>query len=156
MPGLTADTEVEAVDGPSTIEELMGRGIPVLTRLPSGARGFRILFKVEASASRTPVVTIALDNGHGVTVAQDQIVYKIGMEPVRAGDLAAGDMLEPAFHYPPGYRLRDAGPEADGEAGPPGHRVVQVDGAGEAVVYSGRVKETGCGFLTAGILCRLG
>ncbi len=155
MSGLAADVRVEAVEGPVPIADLAGKGMPVLTRLPSGARGFRIVSKISASAAAVPVVRVTIDNGHAVTLAREQRVYKLGLEPVAAGALKAGDLLEPSFHYPAGYRLRDEASDAAG-GGEPGLRVVAVEGAGEAVVYTGRVNETGCAFLTCGVLCQLG
>jgi hypothetical protein len=129
--------------------------MPVLTRLPSGARGFRIISKVSASAAPVPVVRITIDNNQAVTLARDQRVHSVGRGPVAAGALKPGDLLEPSFDYPAGYRLRDAASGGPG-GGEPGLRVVAVENAGEAVVYTGRVNETGLAFLTCGILCELG
>jgi hypothetical protein len=155
VSGLAADVRVEAVEGPVAIAELAGKGMPVLTRLASGARGFRILSKVGASAAPVAVVRLSIDNGHAVTLARDQRVHGVGRGPVAAGALEPGDLLEASFDYPAGYRLRDAVPGGPG-GGEPGLRVVAVENAGEALVYTGRVNETGCAFLTSGILCELG
>jgi len=153
--GLAQHTRVEAVDGPAAIRELVGKGMPVLTRLPSGGRGFRILSKLTPSPEPVPVVRIALDNGQEATVGADQVVYRTGFVAVRASELRPGDVLEASFHYPAGYRMRNAsGAEVDG----PEHvglRVIAAEPAGADVVYSGRVNETGCLFLTCGILCQL-
>lgn len=152
--GLSAETCVEAVDGPAAIAELAGKGVPILTRLPSGTLGFRILSKVTASAQPVPVVRIVLDNGHSAILAADQVIYTADQTAVRAADVKAADVLEASFHYPAGYRLRGADAESS-EGGVAGFRVVAVEPAGEGIVYTGRVNETGCLFLTAGILCRL-
>ena len=152
MVGLTPDTRVEAVDGPVAVCDLVGKGMPILTRLPSGARGFRIFFKVTPSADPVAVVRIVLDNGHETTLARQQVVYKVGHESAQAENLQAGDVLEASFYYPPGYRPQ--GPDLqDVRVTDSGFRVVAVEGAGNEIVYTGRVNETGCLFLTAGILC---
>ena len=120
VTGVVAGTLVEAVDGPAVIEELAGKGMPVLTRLADGGRGFRILSKIAASEERAPVVRLGLDNGRTVEVAAEQVVYAASGAPVRALDVRPGDRLLASFHYPPGYRMRDGGtPHAgqDGEAG---------------------------------------
>jgi hypothetical protein len=155
MTGIAQHTLVEAVDGPAAIHELVGKGMPVLTRLASGGRGFRILSKVTASPEPVAVVRITLDTGRTATIAAEQIVYRGGSIAVKASELRPGDVLEASFHYPPGYRLRDAaGAEVDG-AGHSGVLVTAIEPGGKDVVYTGRVNETGCLFLTCGILCRL-
>ena len=154
MSGIAAGECVEAVDGPVPVDGLAGKGMPVLTRLPSGSRGFRIISKVAASATPVPVVRIALDNGQAAILARAQGVFRIDLGVVLAAELAPGDVLEPSFHYPEGYRLRGAAAEEPG-GGKRGWRVVSVVSAGEATVYSGRVNQTGCAFLSCGILCRL-
>jgi hypothetical protein len=103
-------------------------------------------------------VRIRLENGHAVTVAARQVLYGIGLVPVRAGEVRRDTGLEPSFHYPAGYRLRGT-PAAVSPAGgavPGGEpciRVIAVEPAGKGVVYRGAVNETRCLFLTAGILC---
>ncbi len=154
MTGLAQHTLVEAVDGPAPIQDLIGKGMPVLTRLPSGGRGFRILSKVTASPGPVAVLRIVLDNGLGATLGADQIVFRSGPVAVKASEVRPGDMLEASFHYPPGYRLRDA-PAVAGAAEHAGLLVTAIEAAGEDVVYVGRVNETGCLFLTCGILCQL-
>jgi hypothetical protein len=156
MPGLAQQTLVEAVDGPAMIRDLVGKGMPVLTRLPSGARGFRILSKITPSPEPVPIQRLTLDNGRAAAVAMDQIVYRAGGVPVAARDVRPGDVLEASFHYPPGYRLRDAPPGSPAAASDrPGLVVAAAEAAGTDIVYSGRVNETGCLFLTCGILCRM-
>ncbi len=154
MTGLAPDVMVEAVDGPIAIAALVGKGMPVLTRLPSGTRGFRIISKVVTSEYPVPIVRVRLDNGRAVTLATGQIVYRCGLFQVAAGALEPGTILEASFHYPAGYRLGGAVPGNPGD-GEPGIRVLAVEPQGESLVYSGRVNETGCAFLTAGVLCAL-
>lgn len=155
MTGLAQHTLIEAVDGPAAIRDLVAKGMPVLTRLPSGARGFRILSKVTASAEPVTVFRIVLDNGQVATVGTDQIVYRSGLIAVRASEVRPGDLLEASFHYPSGYRVRDAAGLEVAASGHAGLLVVAAEVAGTDVVYAGRVNETGCLFLTSGILCQL-
>jgi hypothetical protein len=154
--GVVQGTLVEAVDGPAAIEALVGKGMPVLTRLASGARGFRILSRIEPTESPVAVMRLALDNGRTIELAAEQQVYTAAGGTVRVAHLHAGDRLLPSFHYPPGYRLSGEAGEAGAEQEEaPGLAVVSVAACGENVVYRGHVKETGCMFLNAGILCLL-
>lgn len=155
MTGLAQHTLVEAVDGPAAIQDLIAKGMPVLTRLASGGRGFRILSKVTASPEPVPVLRIVLENGRGATIGADQIVYRSGAVAVKASEVRPGDLLEASFHYPPGYRLSDAPASAGAPSEQAGLIVTAIEAAGSDVIYTGRVNETGCLFLTCGILCQL-
>jgi hypothetical protein len=148
--GLAGDTRVEAVDGPVAIRDLVGRFMPILTRLPSGARGFRILSKIQQSPAPVPLVRLRLEHGESIDLAEDQVIYRAGLATVVARDVRAGDLLEPHFHYPAGYRPRGTPAEVSAERG---FRVAAVEPAGEGVVFRGSVKETHCLFLSTGILC---
>lgn len=154
VTGVVAGTLVEAVDGPAAIEELVGKGMPVLTRLAAGGRGFRILSKITASEERVPVVRLGLDNGRTVEVAAEQLVYNAAGTPVRALDLRPGDRLLASFHYPPGYRIRDGGAPHAGDEGKAGIAVLSVEAGPQSFVYRGSVRDTGCMFLSTGILCK--
>ncbi len=148
LRGGVAGTLVEAVDGPTAIEDLAGKGMPVLTRLAAGGRGFRILSKIAASEDRAAVVRLGLDNGRTVEVAAEQVLYDAAGAPIRALDVRPGDRLLASFHYPPGYRIREGD---DGEAG---IAVLSVEAGPPGVVYRGSVRDTGCMFLSAGVLCK--
>ncbi len=124
------------------------KGFAVLTRLPSGALGFRQLIKV-VSRDGAPLVRIVLDSGHSVVAATGHPFFRRGMEAVAAADLRAGDALETAFHYPDGYA-----PPADAAAPHAwGISVRAVEPAGEGPVMTGTVRDTHALFLTAGVLC---
>src|SRR5881628_3556635 len=97
--GLAASCMVETAEGPVPIADTPGKGFPVLTRLPSGRLGFRQLLKVNA-AGPVSLVRVLLATGHAVLAARGQLFYRAGMQPVRAVELAPGDPLETAFHYP--------------------------------------------------------
>lgn len=141
---------VETAEGPVSMKETPNKGFAVLTRLPSGALGFRQLIKVVTSGP-VPLVRLVLDSGHAVVAARGHVFYREGMEPVPAAQLAPGDRLETAFHYPPGYVPPEGGPNA-----PFWDRAISVravEPAGEGEVYTGTVRDAHRLFLTAGILC---
>jgi len=146
--GLAAGCMVETAEGPVPIAETPGKGFPVLTRLPSGRLGFRQLIKVNA-AGPVPLVRVVLTTGHAVLAARGHPFYRAGMRPVPATELAPGDALETAAHYPAGYAPAGAGPEAAG----PWIAVRAVEPAGEGQVFTGTVHETHALFVTAGVLC---
>ncbi|HYR95438.1 MAG TPA: hypothetical protein VEM57_01830 [Candidatus Binatus sp.] len=145
--GFAADCMVETAEGPVAMSETPGKGFAVLTRLPSGHLGFRQLIKV-ADAGPVALVRVLLDSGHAAVTARGQIFYRLGMDPVPAERLAAGDRLETAFKYADGYVPPDAArPVA------PAIAVRAVEPAGEGQVWSGTVRDTHAFFLTAGVLC---
>ena len=146
--GLAASCMVETAEGPVPIAETPGKGFPVLTRLPSGRLGFRQLIKVN-TAGPVPLVRVVLSTGHAVLAARGHPFYRAGMRPVPAAELAPGDALETACHYPAGYAPAGAGPEAAG----PWIAVRVVEPAGEGPVFTGTVHETHALFVTAGVLC---
>jgi len=145
--GIAGVCMVETAEGPVPMADTPGKGFAVLTRLPSGQLGFRQLIKVVASGP-VPLVRIVLDSGHVALTAAGHVFYRQGMEPVPAARLAAGDLLETAFHYPPGYVPPDA-------AAPPNVAIAvrAVEPAGDGQVFTGTVRDTHTLFLTAGILC---
>ena len=146
--GIAATCHVETAAGPVAMAETPGRGFAVLTRLPSGALGFRQLIKV-VSVADAPLVRVTLDDGHVVLVASGHPFYRLGMEPVPAHRLAPGDLLETAFGYPDGYAPPDAARPCRGRA----TAVRAVEAAGTGTVLTGTVRETHALFLTAGVLC---
>jgi hypothetical protein len=124
-----------------------GKGFAVMTRLPSGRLGFRQLIKV-TSAEAVPLVRVVLDTGHAAVVAHRHLFYRVGMAPVPAEGLAAGDLLETAFHYRDGYAPAGAERPVVRAVG-----VRAVEPAGEGPVMTGTVRDTHNLFLTAGVLC---
>jgi hypothetical protein len=150
---LAADTKVETPEGPMTVKGVAGKPISVFTREPSGRVRFRRLLDVHQTAEQQPVLKIALENGHSFRVGPSQVLYKKGMVECRADALVVGDELQSAFHYPEGYRYRDD--VANGEpTSNAAWRVASVGPAGAADVYSISVNQTGCFFLSAGVLCK--
>jgi len=146
--GLAADCMIETAEGPVAMAETPGKGFAVLTRLPSGQLGFRQLIKVTATGP-VDLVRVVLDRGHAVVSARGHLFYRRGMQPVPAAELAAGDLLETAFHYAEGY----VPPDAQGSVAGPAIAVRSVEPAGQGQVFAGTIRDTHVLFLTAGVLC---
>lgn len=146
--GFPPSCHVETAEGPVTMAETPNKGYAVLTRLPSGVLGFRQLIKL-VRLGPVPLVRLILDRGQQVVLGRRHPVFRHGMRPVPAEELAPGDALETAFAYPPGYAPPDL---ADARLGGP-IRVLRIESAGEGEVMRGTVRETHSLFVTAGILC---
>lgn len=145
--GLSPDCMVETAEGPVRMADTPGKGFAVMTRLPAARLGFRQLIKVETAAS-VPLVRIVFETGHEAIAARGHRFYRRGMEAVAAGELAPGDLLETAFHYPEGYWPPDPAIPT-----PRAHIAVRsVEAAGEGPVLFGTVRDTHTMFLTAGVL----
>jgi hypothetical protein len=148
---LTAETLVEAIDGPAKVGALEGKSMPILTRLPNGKLGFRMMGKFVKAPSASPVVRVTFENGQDVRVGRDQVFFRKDMVEVAAGELRPGDALVPSWDYRDGYRPPDL-PEqrpADGAL-----RVVAVAPEGEAEIFSAPIRETGRFFLTCGVMLK--
>lgn len=152
MPGLSGDSLVETVDGPVAMAKLAGKSVPVLTRLPDGQIGFRLMRDVACTTAGAPVLRVVLDNGQSIVVEPGHQVYRKGMAATPAGTLAPGDLVETSFHFPEGYELTRTDGTKERSAG--AVRVAAVEDAGTADVFGGVVHETRCYFATAGVLCR--
>jgi hypothetical protein len=146
--GLAVGCLVETAEGPVAMADTPNKGFAVLTRLPSGALGFRQLIRVQAREA-VPLVRVVLDSGHSVLAAIGHPFFRRGMQAVAAADLAPGDPLETAFRYPDGYLPADAAAAAHAW----GISVRAVEPAGEGAVMTGTVRDTHALFTTAGVLC---
>ena len=145
--GLSPDCMIETAEGPVRMADTPGKGFAVMTRLQPTQLGFRQLIKVE-TAEVVPLVRVVLETGHSAVTARGHRFYRRGMEAVAAGDLAPGDLLETAFHYPEGYWPPDPASPT-----PRIHIAVRsVESAGEGPVLFGTVRDTHTMFLTAGVL----
>ena len=149
---MSGDSQIETVDGPVAIGTLVGKRMPVLTRLPDGRIGFRLMTGIEAAGQGVAVLRVVFDNGQSVVVTPDHVFYRKGMEECAANALQSGDLLETSFHFPEGYELE----RTDGSRGPSAGavRVASVEDAGTADVFAGVVNETAAYFTTAGALCK--
>lgn len=150
--GLAAETKVETPEGAMTIRAAAGKAIAVFTRDAEGRVRFRLMENIHKTAEQQPVLRVTLENGQSFRVAPEQVLFKKGLVPCRADALEVGDALEPAFTYPVGYRfVDDSGNERDSAAS---IRITTLETGGSADVYSLSVNQTGCFFLTAGVLCK--
>lgn len=150
---LAADTKVETPEGALTIKGVAGKAVAVFTRDANGRIRFRMMLNSRQVAEQQPVLRIALENGQSFRVGADQVLFKKGMIECRAGALRSGDELVPAFHYPEGYEFRDDG-AGTRRVSSQSLRVESVKDAGTADLYSLGVRDTGCFFLSAGVLCK--
>jgi hypothetical protein len=151
--GLAADTKVETPEGATTIRTVVGKAIAVFTREPSGRVRFRMMKNVRKIADQQPVLKVTLETGQGFRVAREQVLFKKGMIECRADALQVGDALEPAFTYPEGYQFKDDR-RGDQRASAASLRVSSIESSAAADIYSLAVNQTGCFFVTAGVLCK--
>jgi len=150
---VAADTKVETPEGALAIRTVAGKTIAVFTREPSGRVRFRLMRDVRKIAEQQPTLKITLENGQSFRVSGGQVLYKKAIVECRADALQVGDALEPAFHFPLGYKFRnDLSGEIEESIA--ALRVVRIEPGGIADVYALGVNQTGCFFLTAGVLCK--
>ena len=149
---LTGDSRIETVDGPLAIATLVGKSMPVLTRLPNHRIGFRLMTKIACVATNSPVLRVTFDNGQHVTVDRAHVFYAHGWVERPVESLTPGEILDTSFHYPAGYEFRRDDGTTEVSVG--GVRVRGLEDAGTADVFTGLVNETGAYFVTAGVLCK--
>jgi hypothetical protein len=149
---VAGDTKVETPEGSMAIRAVAGQAIAVLTRAENGAHLFRLMKDVEKAADNEPVLKFTLESGRSFRLAAEQVVYKAGMIEARAGELAVGEELEPAFSYPKGYVYRDD--EGDEITSTGGIKITAIAPGGSAEIYRLAVNQTGTFFLSAGVLCK--
>jgi hypothetical protein len=149
---LSGDSLIETVDGPLAIATLVGKSMPVLTRLPEQRVGFRLMTKIACTATGVPVVRVTFDNGQHVTVDHTHVFYARRMVERSAETLTIGELLETSFHFPPGYEYQtmDGGTAISAGA----LSVRAIEDAGSADVFGGIVNQTASYFVTAGVLCK--
>ncbi len=149
---LAGDSRIETVDGPLAIASLVGKSMPVLTRLPGQRLGFRLMTKIACTATGVPVVRVTFDNGEHVVVDRAHVFFAREMVERPVEQLQIDEMLDTSFHFPPGYEFRRMDGTTEVSVG--AVRVQRVEDAGTADVFTGLVNESGCYFATAGVLCK--
>ena len=149
---ISGESLIETVDGPLAIITLVGKPMPVLTRLPNGQIGFRLTTKIACTATGVAVLRVSIDNGQSVVVDRGHVFYGPGMVERPVESLAVGEVLDTSFHFPAGYVFRRMDGTTETSAG--GVRVSKIEDAGTADVFGGIVNETHCYFVTAGVLCK--
>ncbi len=151
--GLAAETKVETPEGALAIRTVAGKAIAVFTREANGRVRFRMMQNVRKIADQQPVLKLTLETGQSFRVTPEQVLFKSGLVECSADALQAGDALEPAFTYPQGYKFRVDQNRGEQESGAC-LRVAHIEPGGSADVYALGVNQTGCFFLTAGVLCK--
>lgn len=154
---LAADAEVESIDGPVAIGGMVGKFVPVLTRLPDGALGFRMMREIREVEASGRILRIVDVSGRAVRVGEGHVFLRADGREARASELAPGDALEAGWTYPAGYVLPDApeyGAESRGRAWEPTVRVAAIEPAGSGPLFGFTVNETRNYFLTFGARSR--
>jgi hypothetical protein len=151
--GLAAETKVETPEGAMVIRTVAGKSIAVFSREPLGRVRFRMMQNVRKVGEQQPVLKLTLQNGQSFRVAPQQVLFKKGLVECRADAVHVGDALEPAFTYPQGYQFR-SDTEGVERASDASLHITQIEAAGNADIYSLGVHQTGCFFLSAGVLCK--
>ncbi len=154
---LAAEALIETIDGPVEIVKLVGKTIPVLTRLGDGSLGFRMMREVRQIESDDPLLEVESSDGQTVRVGSDHVFVRVDGSDVRAADLVVGELLEPAWSYPEGYAFPDAPEYAPALRGRPFDRAVLVAAvrpAGSGPLFGSSVSETKSYFLALGARAR--
>ena len=154
---LAGTTLVETIDGPMEIIKLVGKVMPVTTRLSDGKLGFRMMINIREIEADAPLVRLENQDGQSLVVGAEHVLVTADGREVRAGDLEVGAELEPSWSYPAGYAVPDAPEYADhirGQEFSSAVRVTAVEEAGRGAVYGATVKQTAAYFLTFGAKSR--
>lgn len=149
---MTGESLIETVDGPVAIATLVGKSMPVLTRLPDHRIGFRLMTKIACAVTDTQLVRVTFDNDQQVIVDRAHVFYAPGKVERPVAGLEVGELLDTSFHFPPGYEFARMDGTTEISAG--GVRVRALEDAGSGDVFTGIVNETACYFVTAGALSR--
>lgn len=154
---LAGDSLVETIDGPMEIVNLVGKVMPVTTRLADGAMGFRMMIHIREIEADAPLVRLENQDGQTLVVGADHVFVAADGSEVRASELQAGAELEPSWSYPSGYPVPDApeyGEHIRGREFANPVRVTAVSDAGRGAVYGATVKQTAAYYLTFGAKSR--
>jgi hypothetical protein len=121
-----------------------------MTRTDEGTIRFHMTKEARVLGEAQPTLRITLENGLTFRVGENQVLFKEGMQEVRAAEIRPQDSLLSAFAFPAGYEFRtDDGEErtSDGTIG-----VRSVEPADAAELYSFRVNRTGRFVFSAGVI----
>ena len=154
---LGGEALVETIDGPVEIIRLVGKSIPVLTRLPNGALGFRMMREVREVESAGPLLEVTNDDGQTVRVGRDHVFVRRDGTDVKAANLVVGDRLDVGWSYPEGYAPPDTPEYSPVARGLPWQRSVcisRVEEVDPAPLFGCTVNETRSFFLTFGARSR--
>jgi hypothetical protein len=154
---LAGDALVETIDGPVEIVKLVGKATPVMTRMPDGSIGFRMLREVRELEPEADLLELRNADGQVVRTGADHVFVRADGGEVRARDLRPGDQLRAGWTYPAGYVPPDAAEYAPRLRGKAWAAVVEIAAsasAGRGPVFGFSVNQTKCCYLTFGALCR--
>lgn len=154
---LAENSLVETIDGPMEIIKLVGKVMPVTTRLADGKLGFRMMINIREVEADAPLVKLENQDGQALVIGADHVFVTADGREVRAGDLEVGAELEPSWSYPAGYAVPDAPEYAEhirGQDFANPVRITAVDDAGRGPVFGATVKQTAAYFLTFGAKSR--
>jgi len=147
---VAADTKLETPEGPLTMRTVAKTPCSVMTRTDDAKTRFHMTYEARVVGEAQPTLRITLENGLSVRVGEEQILFKEGMEEVRAGHIKPGDQLVSAFAFPDGYVYRTDDGEERTSRGTV--EVRSVEPAGTADVYAFGVNRTGRFVFSAGLL----
>jgi hypothetical protein len=157
MTRLAADALIETIDGPMEIAKLVGKTIPVLTRMPAGNLGFRMMTQIREIEADAALLALRNADGQMVLVGTEHVFVSADGDEVRASELISGTRLESGWTYPPGYEIPDAEEYAAEIRAKPWETPVVIrscEPAGRGPVFGGSVSGTKTYFLTFGARCR--
>lgn len=147
---VAVNTKLETPEGPLTMRTVAKTPCSVMTRTDDGRIRFHMTREARVLAESLPTLRITLENDLSLRVGEDQVLFKEGMEEVRAAEIRPGDQLVSAFAFPPGYVYRTDGGEERTSKGTV--EVRSVEPAEASDVYSFRVNRTGRFVFSAGVL----
>jgi hypothetical protein len=147
---VAADTKLETPEGPLTVKTVGASPTAVMTRTDDGLVHFAMSADVRKVADAQPVLRLVLDNGRALRVGAEQRLLGHGLELLRAGALRPGDELLNAFAFPAGYEYRTDEGETVRSNGTV--KIVSVEPAGDADLYSLRIALTGRFIFSSGVI----
>jgi hypothetical protein len=147
---IAADTKLETPEGPLTVKTVGTSPTSVMTRTDDGQVRFAMTSAVRKVAEAQPVVRIALENGRALRVGAEQILLAADQREIPAAALRAGDELLNAFAFPVGYEYRTDDGQNRTSTGTV--KVVAVEPAGEADLFSLKVDRTGRFVFSSGVI----
>jgi hypothetical protein len=150
---LAGSALVETIDGPVEILTLVGKVMPVTTRLADGTIGFRMMINIRELAPEVPLLQFRNEEGQSILVGAEHIFVAADGSPIAAEAVQEGTELASGWSYPEGYIVPDAPEYAAHLRGKAFSNTVRIAGRGDAgsgPVYGATVKQTASYFLTFG------
>jgi hypothetical protein len=147
---VAVDTKLETPEGPLTMRTVAKTPCSVMTRTDDGKVRFHMTKDARVVGEARPTLRITLENDLTLRVGEDQVLFKDGMQEVRAVDIRPGDQLVSAFAFPTGYVYRtDEGEERTSQGTV---AVKSIEPVEPSDVYGFRVNRTGRFVFSAGVV----